>query len=319
MIKIGYALSSEEHPAGDLVAYARRAEEAGFDFLMISDHYHPWTDRQGQSPFVWGVLGAIATATETIPIGTGVTCPIIRIHPAIVAQAAATAASLLPGRFWLGLGTGENLNEHVLGDRWPAGDERLEMLAEAIEVIRELWSGEPTTHRGRFFRVEQARIYSLPDERPPILVAAKGERAIDLAAENDGLISTIPDDDVIRRFSKAGGEGKPCLGMMHVCWAANDADARKTAREWWPNSALPGELGVELALPRHFEQAAELLSEEDVCKDITCGPDPERHLDAIRSYADAGYDHVYVHQIGPDQEGFFAFYEREILPEARQS
>ncbi|HJR19681.1 MAG TPA: TIGR03557 family F420-dependent LLM class oxidoreductase [Actinomycetota bacterium] len=317
MTKIGYALSSEEHGAAALVGYAKDAEDAGFDFLMISDHFHPWIDRQGNSPFVWGVLGAIAEATERIPIGTGVTCPIIRIHPAIVAQAAATAAQLLPGRFWLGVGTGENLNEHVLGDRWPAGDERVEMLAEAIHVLRELWSGEPTTHRGRYFTVEQARIYSTPDEPPPIYVAAKGERAIDVAAENDGLISTIPDDDVIRRFDKAGGEGKPRIGMFHVCWAEDEATARKTAREWWPNSALPGELSVELPLPRHFEQAAELVTEEDVCKDLTCGPDPAAHLDAIASYRDAGYDHVYVHQIGPDQQGFFAFYEREILPKAR--
>ena len=317
MTKIGYALSSEEHPAKDLVAFAADAERSGFDFLMISDHFHPWIDRQGQSPFVWGVLGGIAQVTKRIPIGTGVTCPIIRIHPAIVAQAAATAAALLPGRFWLGLGTGENLNEHILGGRWPAGDERVEMLAEAIDVIRELWSGEQSTHRGRYFTVEQARVYSLPEEPPPIYVAAKGERATELAGENDGLISTVPDDDVVRRFAKAGGENKPRIGMLHVCWAADEVEARTTAREWWPNSALPGELSVELPLPRHFEQASELVSEDDVCKELTCGPDPERHLEAIRTYTDAGYDHVYVHQIGPDQRGFFAFYEREILPRLR--
>ena len=317
MTNIGYALSSEEHDAPSLVRSARGAEEAGFDFLMISDHFHPWIDRQGNSPFVWGVLGAIAEATESIPIGTGVTCPILRIHPAIVAQAAATAAQLLPGRFWLGLGTGENLNEHVIGEGWPAGDERVEMLAEAIEMIRELWSGRDTTKRGEYFTVEQARIYSLPNELPPIYVAAKGERAVELAAENDGLISTVPDDDVMKRFEKAGGKGKPAIAMLHVCWAEDEAQARKTAREWWPNSALPGELSVELPLPRHFEQASALVSEDDVCKELTCGPDPRKHLEAIARYLDAGYDHVYVHQIGPDQEGFFDFYERAILPEAR--
>ena len=314
MTKIGYALSSEEHPPGALVSFARGAEEAGFDFLMISDHYHPWIDRQGHSPFVRSVLGGIAQATERIPIGTGVTCPIMRIHPAIVAQAAATTASLMPDRFWLGLGTGENLNEHVVGRRWPAGDERVEMLAEAIEIIRELWSGEPTTRRGRHFTVEQARVYSLPERPPPILIAAKGERAIELAAENDGLISTVPDGEVVGRFDAAGGSSKPKIGMLHVCWAADEDDARKTAREWWPNSALPGELSTELPLPRNFEQASELLSEDAVCEELSCGPDPERHLEAIRTYLDAGYDHVYIHQIGPDQQGFFDFYRREIAP-----
>ena len=317
MTNIGYALSSEEHDAPSLVRYARGAEEAGFDFLMISDHFHPWTDRQGNSPFVWGVLGAVAEATERIPIGTGVTCPIVRIHPAIVAQAAATAAQLLPGRFWLGLGTGENLNEHVIGEGWPAADERVEMLGEAIEIIRELWTGEDTTKRGEYFTVEQARIYSMPDQPPPIYVAAKGERAIALARENDGLISTVPDADVVKKFSRNGGKTKPKIAMLHVCWAEDEATARKTALEWWPNSALPGELSVELPLPRHFEQAAGLLSEDDVCKELTCGPDVEQHLEAIATYRDAGYDHVYVHQIGPDQEGFLDFYEREILSEAR--
>ena len=317
MTKIGYALSSEEHGPGDLVAYARRAEEAGFDFLMISDHFHPWIDRQGHSPFVWSVLGGIARETERIPIGTGVTCPTIRIHPAIVAQAAATTAAMMPGRFWLGLGTGENLNEHVIGEGWPAPDERLDMLEEAIDVIRDLWTGESVTHRGPFYTVEGARIYTRPEEPPPIFVAAKGERAIQVAARNDGLISTVPDADVLQRFDKAGGEGKPKLGMLHVCWAKSEAEAKRTAREWWPNSAMPGELGVELPLPRHFEQAAELLGEDDVCRELTCGPDPEKHAEALRAYIDAGYDHVYVHQIGPDQTGFFDVYERDVLPKLR--
>jgi coenzyme F420-dependent glucose-6-phosphate dehydrogenase len=313
-MKIGYALSSEEHGPRELIGFARRAEEVGFDFLMISDHFHPWIDGQGNSPFVWGTLGAISRETERIPIGTGVTCPTIRIHPAIIAQAAATAADLLPGRFWLGVGSGENLNEHVVGRGWPAADERLDRLEEAIDVIRALWSGKDTTHRGRYYTVENARIYTLPDELPPLYVAAKGERALKLAARNDGLISTVPDKDTVAAFDRAGGEVKPKLGMLHVCWAETEQHAKRTAREWWPNSALPGELSVELPLPRHFEQASELISEEDVCKELTCGPDPDRHLEAIRTYADAGYDHVYVHQIGPEQEGFFRFYEREVLP-----
>src|ERR1051326_1450983 len=219
MIEIGYALSSEEHSPSDLVGYARRAEEAGFDFAMISDHFHPWIDKQGQSPFVWSVLGASAHTTERLRVGTGVTCPSMRVHPAIVAQAAATVGSMMPGRFWLGVGSGENLNEHVLGGAWPAADLRIEMLGEAIDVIRELWKGKTTTYRGKHFPVEGARIYSLPERLPPILVAAKGDRAVELAARNDGLIGTAPDAELVDGFARAGGEGKPKFGMLHVCWA----------------------------------------------------------------------------------------------------
>ncbi|HVL90019.1 MAG TPA: TIGR03557 family F420-dependent LLM class oxidoreductase [Actinomycetota bacterium] len=318
-MKIGYALSSEEHAPSDLVADAQRAEAAGFDFLMISDHFHPWVDRQGHSPFVWNVLGGIAATTERIPIGTGVTCPIIRIHPAIVAQAAATTAAMMPGRFWLGLGTGENLNEHVLGDPWPPGDVRLEMLEEAVEVIRELWTGEAVSHRGRYYTVQQARIYTLPDELPPILIAAKGERATRLAAGSDGLISTVPEDEVVQNFENAGGAGKPKIGMMHVCWARDEADVRKTAREWWPNTSVPGELTVELPLPRHFEQASQNIDEDDVASSITVGPALGGYVEAVRKYTDAGYDHVYIHQIGPDQSGFIDFARAELLPAIRSS
>jgi coenzyme F420-dependent glucose-6-phosphate dehydrogenase len=317
MTEIGYTLSSEEQRPRDLVRLATRAEEVGFGFAMISDHFHPWIDRQGHSPFVWGVLGGIAERTERLRVGTGVTCPMIRIHPAIVAHAAATAAVMLDGRFMLGLGTGENLNEHVLGDRWPPADERLEMLEEAVEVIRLLWEGGPQTHRGRHYRVENARIYDLPEEAIPILIAAKGERAGTLAGRvGDGLVGVAPEEELIRTFERAGGEGKPRYGQLHVCWAEEEAEARKTATEWWPNTSMPGELGVELPLPRHFEQAAEVVREEDVARSVVCGPDPEAHLEAIRSYLDAGYDHVYLHQVGPDQEGFFRFYEREVLPKA---
>src|SRR5919108_495182 len=172
MVELGYALSSEEHAPNDLVRYAQRAEEVGFAFALISDHFHPWLDQQGESPFVWGVIGAIAEATERLVLGTGVTCPTMRMHPALVAQAAATSAALMPERFFLGVGTGENLNEHILGERWPNADERLEMLEEAIELIRELWQGELVSWRGRYFTVDRARVYTLPEEPPPIAVAA---------------------------------------------------------------------------------------------------------------------------------------------------
>lgn len=317
-MNVGYTLSSEEHGPRELVDNAVAAEEAGFDFLMISDHYHPWTDRQGHSPFVWSVLGALARATERVAIGTGVTCPIGRIHPVILAQAAATAAILLEGRFRFGVGTGEVLNEHVTGDRWPPIDERLDRLEEAIEVMRELWEGGTTTHRGRYFTVQQARVYDLPERPPPVLVAAKGDRATELAGRvGDGLIAVAPDPETVQAFDRAGGSGKPRHGQVHVCWAEDEAEARRTAYEWWPNAALGGELGVELPLPRHFEQAAETVREDDVARTVVCGPDPDRHVEAIRQYADAGFDHVGVHQIGPDQRGFQRFYEDRVLPKVR--
>jgi coenzyme F420-dependent glucose-6-phosphate dehydrogenase len=316
MAAIGYTLSSEENGARELVAQAARAEEVGFAFAGISDHFHPWIDRQGESPFVWGVLGAISEATERMPLLTGVTCPTTRIHPAIIAQAAATAASLLPGRFSLGVGTGENLNEHILGDRWPAVAERQERLAEAIEVIHLLWEGGLKSHRGKHYTVENTRIYSLPDDLPPILVAVAGPQSTDLAAElGDGLIGTAPVAETIERFRSKAGDDKPTYGQLHVCWAQREEDARRTALEWWPNGAVSGSHFLELPLPAHFEEAAELVDEGDIAASVVCGPDPERHIEAIKEYVAAGYDHVYVHQVGPDQEGFFDFYAREVLPQ----
>jgi G6PDH family F420-dependent oxidoreductase len=264
------------------------------------------------------VIGAIAQATERLELITGVTCPTTRIHPAIVAQAAATAAAQLPGRFCLGVGSGENLNEHILGDRWPPVARRQERLEEAIEVIRELWRGGLTTHRGRHYTVENARLYTLPEEPPPILVAVAGERSVDLAARaGDGLIGTAPIAASVERFREKGGEGKPTYGQLHVCWAPSEEEARRTALEWWPNGGLNGSHFLELPLPSHFEEVAELLTEERVGESVVCGPDPERHVKAIREYVEAGYDHVYVHQAGPDQDGFFDFYEREVLPALR--
>jgi coenzyme F420-dependent glucose-6-phosphate dehydrogenase len=314
-VELGYALSSEEHAPLDLVENARRAEDAGFGFALVSDHFHPWIDRQGNSPFVWSVLGGIAVQTERLRIGTGVTCPTIRIHPAIVAQAAATAAAMLPGRFFFGVGTGENLNEHVLGQRWPPAARRRELLEEAVAVIRELWRGELTTHRGTHYTVESARLYTLPEEPPDIVVAAGGPEAAELAGRiGDGLVGTQPDAELIDAFSSAGGAGKPRYGQVTVCVAESEETARKTAFNWWPNAALRGTLGEELPLPSHFEDACAMVSEDDVAEAIVCGPDPARHVEAIDRFVDAGYDHVYVHQVGPDQDVFFELYEREVLP-----
>jgi len=311
-MKLGFALSSEDHPPNELVRQAALAEEAGFDFCMISDHYHPWVDAQGESPFVWSTLGGIAKSTEKIRVGTGVTCPMIRIHPAIVAQAAATVAAMMPGRFFLGVGTGENLNEHVLGDRWPLPDERLEMLEEAVDVMRLLWKGGEQTHRGRHYTVDHARVYTLPDEEIDVYVAAAKPNAAEVAQKiGDGLISTAPDEDIVKAF----GNGKPRYGQLHVCYGEDEAAARRLAHELWPNAALKGTLGQELPVPSHFEEAAAMVTEEDVAEVVPCGPDPERHLEPIREYERAGFDHVYVHQIGADQEGFLRFYREHVLPE----
>jgi coenzyme F420-dependent glucose-6-phosphate dehydrogenase len=315
MVEIGYKLSSEEHGPRALVNYAARAEATGFSYGLISDHYHPWIDRQGESPFVWSVIGAIAQSTSTLRIGTGVTCPTVRIHPAIIAQAAATSGLLLPGRFFLGVGSGENLNEHILGDPWPSATVRLEMLEEAIDVIRLLWDGGQQNHYGKHYTVENARIYSLPEVLPPIYVAASGSNAAELAARTgDGMIGVAPATEIVEQYESAGGRGKPKYSEVLVCYHEDESAARKIATEWWPNVAMGGQLGQDLALPSHYEAIAELVSEEDVCKSVACGPDIDRHLSSINEYVEAGYDHVTLHQIGPHQDEFFAFFERQIRP-----
>jgi G6PDH family F420-dependent oxidoreductase len=315
-MEIGYALSSEEHRPLDLVRHAQRAEESGFPYALISDHFHPWTDRQGQSPFVWNVIGAIAVSTETLRLGTGVTCPLIRTHPAIVAQAAATAAASMPGRFFLGVGTGENLNEHILGDRWPSADERRELLEEAVALMRRLWEGELVTWEGRHYRVVDARIYTLPEETIEIVVAAGGPKAAELAGRvGDGLVATAPEPELVDAFEHAGGHG-PRYGQLTVCYAESQEEARRIALEWWPNAGLRGPLAQELPLPSHFEEAVAMVDEDTIAEVVVCGPDPEAHLEGIRMFADAGFDHVYVHQVGPEQDAFFDFYASEVLPEA---
>jgi G6PDH family F420-dependent oxidoreductase len=313
MTEIGYFLSSEEHGPDALVRQAQQAEQAGFRSVWISDHYHPWNDRQGHSPFVWSVIGGIA-ATTRLRVTTAVTCPAVRIHPAVLAQAAATAALMLPGRFLFGVGSGENLNEHILGARWPRVEVRLQMLEEAVEVMRKLWKGKLTSHDGRFYQVENARIYSLPDEPPPVLMSALGQKSVSLAARvADGLISTQPDRESLERYAAEGGKG-PRQGGLKVCWGRDEQAASKTAFELWPNNLLPGQLAQELALPSHFDQATQLVTEDEVAELIPCGPDPERHLASIRQYLDAGFDEVYVSQIGDDQAGFFDFWRRELAP-----
>lgn len=313
MTNLGYALATEEHGPDDLVENAARVEETGFGYALISDHFHPWTSSQGNTPFVWSTLGGIAEATDSLEIGTGVTCPGVRIHPAVTAHAAATAATMFDGRFFFGVGTGENLNEHVTGDRWPSFEIRMELLNEAIDVIRKLWTGTNVTHHGAHYTVENARLFTLPDEEPPIYVSGTGLQSARVAGElGDGLISTAPKEDLVEMF-KERNDG-PRYGQVTVCYAESESVARATAHEWWPNIAIEGELGQLLPTPTHFEQAATMVSKEDVAGLVACGPDPDTHIEMIETFTDAGFDHVYVHQVGPNQADFFDFYEQDILP-----
>ncbi|HWD84226.1 MAG TPA: TIGR03557 family F420-dependent LLM class oxidoreductase [Solirubrobacteraceae bacterium] len=314
-MRLGYFLSCEEWGPHDLLAQAKRAQAAGFHALWISDHFHPWNDAQGHSPFVWSVIGGIAAAAPSMPVTTAVTCPTVRIHPAIIAQAAATSAVLLRGNFSLGLGTGEALNEHIFGDTWPEAAERREMLEEAIEVIRRLWQGGMQSHHGRHYRVQQARIYDLPHTPPKIIVSGFGPRAVDMAARiGDGFCTVGPDADSARQFRSAAREGAVVQGGLKVCFGPDEAEAKRTVHRLWANEALPGELAQILPTPAHFEQASQIVSEEMASEDVPCGPDIDKHLEAIQAYADAGFDELYVNQIGPDQDAFFEAYEAEVVP-----
>ena len=320
MAEIGIFFSSEERTAPEIVDAAAKAEAAGFRSAWLSDHFHPWTDAQGESPFVWSVLGAVAQATSEMRWMTAVTCPTVRTHPGIVAHAAATTATLMPGRFRLGVGSGEALNEHIFGARWPEADVRLEMLEEAVQVIRMLFEGGFQHHHGRHYTVEGARLYSLPDELPPILVSGFGPKAVKLAARiGDGFVSVGPDADGLERYREHGGEG-PLTSGLKVCWGEDRDACVKIAHRIWPNEALEGELAQVLPSPRHFEQATTLVSEQQISDAVACGPDPDEHIAKIQAVVDAGYDEVYVGHIGPNHDGFVDFYEREVLQHfARQT
>jgi G6PDH family F420-dependent oxidoreductase len=316
-VRVGYFLSCEEHPPRELVRQAERAQAAGFEGLWISDHFHPWNDEQGQSPFVWSVIGAVSHACD-LPVTTAVTCPTVRIHPAIIAQAAATSGSLLRGRFRLGVGSGEALNEHVVGARWPTTDERLAMLEEAIGVIRDLFSGETVNHHGRYYTVEDARLYTLPEAPVPISISAFGPKALELAARiGDGFISTKPAADDLKAYRDVGGRG-PAEAGTKFCWAPTAEEGARTAYRLWPNQGLPGELAQVLPSVRHFEQATQLVTLDSTRSSVPTGPDPKPYLDTLQSFADAGFDAVHVAQMGRDQDGFFRFWSEEIAPAWRE-
>ena len=312
MSELGYALSSEEHAPGELVRNAVRAEEAGFTFALISDHIHPWVDAQGHSAFVWSAIGAIAQATKRLKLGTGVTCPMIRIHPAIIAHAAATCAVLMEGRFFLGVGSGENLNEHVTGAKWPAPDERLEMLEEAVQVIRLLWEGGYQTHRGKHYTVEHTRIFDLPDEPIELAVAAMQPRAAELAGRiGDSFVNVTPDAELVAKFDAGGAKGRNKYGQVTGCFAKTEDEARRTVAEVWPNALVEGAASQELPYPEHFEQIAEAGDPADL--EMPLGPDPEPWVEQIKAFEQAGFTHVYLHQIGQDQDAFFEFAKRELI------
>lgn len=316
MVQIGYALSSEEHRPNDLVDMAVQAEELGFSFIGISDHFHPWMDSQGQSPFVWSTLGGIATRTSRIQVLTGVTPLSLHYHPTILAQAVATIADMMPGRFNFGIGTGEALNEHITGEVWPPVSIRQEMMLESLEIIRELWQGNYTTVDGMYYTVHNAKLYTLPEQLPPVIVSATGPESAKIAAETgDALITTSANAEVVKAFQESGGEGKPIYGQMTVCYGEDEEQAKQTALDIWGYTVLGGQASQELPLPKHYQEAIASFATPDlVAKSVVCGPDAAKYHEKMQAYIDAGFTHVYIHQVGQDQKSFFEFAKKEILP-----
>ncbi|MEV4258950.1 TIGR03557 family F420-dependent LLM class oxidoreductase [Spirillospora sp. NPDC049652] len=312
-MKIGYKLAAEAFGPKELVAQAERAEQAGFDFVEISDHYHPWVEEQGHSPFAWSVLGAIAANTTTLGLATGVTCPTVRYHPAIIAQSAATVAVMSDGRFTLGVGSGERLNEHIVGTGFAESVRvRHEMLVEALEIIRLLWRGGYRSYEGNHYQLAAARVWDLPEQPPVIAVAAGGPRAARLAAEHgDGLFATEPDPSLAEAYRAHGGSG-PHYAEMPMSWASDEETAVKAVHRLgrWSTGGWP--VMAELPNPPSFAAASETVREDDMREAMPCGPDVSRYLSSAQSYVDAGADHLVMQNWGPDPEGFMEFYRSEL-------
>jgi G6PDH family F420-dependent oxidoreductase len=316
-VQFGYKLMSETFGPGELVRQAIRAEEAGFDFVEVSDHFHPWLDEQGHSPFAWSVLGAIAAKTERVGLATGVTCPTVRYHPAIVAQAAATIALLSGGRFTLGVGSGERLNEHVVGQGYPNVRGRHERLREALEIIRLLWSGGYRSYEGEHLRLEDARVFDLPPAPPPIAVAAGGPAAARLAGElGDGLFATEPKKQLVEQFHAAGGRG-PCYAEVAMAFAPDEAQAIAEVLKKSRWSLAGWKVLSELPNPANFDQASEWVDEDDVREKFPLGPDPDVHAEAVQPYLDAGFDHIVLQNAGPDPDGFIDFWQEKLAERLR--
>lgn len=316
-MKIGYKLATEAFDPKQIVVQARQAEQAGLDFVEISDHFHPWLDTQGHSGFTWSILGTLAAVTDRIGLATGVTCPSFRYHPAIVAQAAATVAILSDGRFTLGVGSGERLNEHVTGQEFPGVHRRHERLREALEIIRLLWQGGYRSYQGRHLQLEDARIFDLPETLPPIAVAVSGSASVAVAAElGDGIFATEPKPDLVTGYRAAGGTG-PRFAEVPVAWAPDEDAAVKAVLETARWAVTGWKVMSELPNPVNFEAASATVTADDVRAQFACGPDVARHVESARRYADAGFDHLVLMNAGPDPEGFLDFVARELGPRLR--
>lgn len=320
MTQFGYTAMCEQTPVRQLVTDLVAAEEAGFDFSVMSDHYFPWVEDQGHSGYAWSVLGAAAQATGRLPLMTFVTCPSFRYHPAVVAQKAATMGVLSGGRFTLGLGAGENLNEHVIGGGWPSARVRHERLGEAVEIIRGLMSGDYFSFRGQHFEVERAKLYDLPDTPVPIGIAVSGPESVRLAAGHaDCMIATEPDGALVDAFDRAGGPGRPKYGQVPLCYDRDEGAARARAARLW-RWAMPGwHVMSELPEPRSFEAASATVTEDDISELVPCGPDTGRHVQAVQKFIDAGFTHIALAGVGGDQQDTFLDWARgELLPALRK-
>ncbi|MFF2579612.1 LLM class F420-dependent oxidoreductase [Streptomyces goshikiensis] len=321
MVRFGYTMMTEQAGPRELVEHVAAAERAGFDFSVTSDHYSPWLAAQGHSPYAWSVLGAAAQATTTIPLMTYVTCPTVRYHPAVVAQKAATLQLLSEGRFRLGLGSGENLNEHVVGPGWPAAHVRLAMLEEAVEIIRALFAGGGVNHHGQYFDVENARLWDLPERPPPIGVAVSGDRSCDLAGRLADLVIAIdPERELLEAFDRAGGAGKPRVGQLAVCYDPDRDAAVVRAHEQFRWSAGGWRVNAELPGPAAFDQATRYVRPEDIAESIPCGDGTEEFVEAVRPFADAGFTEIALVQVGgAHQRPFIDWAESVLLPALRAS
>jgi G6PDH family F420-dependent oxidoreductase len=319
MVGIGYTLLCEQSGPRELVRYAQLAEQAGFDFAVISDHSFPWLDSQGHAPYAWSVLGAVAQATERIGLMTYVTCPTMRYHPAIVAQKAATVQLLSEGRFTLGLGAGENLNEHVVGRAWPPVNVRHDMLAEAIDIIGALFDGGYVNHVGRHYQIDSARLWDLPETRVPIATAVSGARSVSrFAPVSDAMIAVEPNGELCRGWEASGGAGHRKIGQQPVSWDTDEAAARKRAHDQFRWFAGGWKVNAELPGTAAFAAATQFVTPDDVAGNIPCGPDEQRIVDAATGYVDAGFTDVALCQIGDEnQERFLAMAGATLLPALR--
>ena len=317
--KFGYTLMTEQSGPRELVKYAVAAEEVGFDFEVSSDHYSPWLTSQGHAPHAWTVLGAVAHATSRVELMTYVTCPTMRYHPAVVAQKASTLQILAEGRFTLGLGSGENLNEHVVGEGWPSVAVRQDMLVEAIEIIRALHTGELTTWEGEYFRVDSARIWDTPDGAVPIAVAVSGDSSIErFASLADHAIAVQPSDDLIQKWDAEHGPGSRKIGQIPISWDPDEKTAIERAHDQFRWFGGGWAVNADLPTPAGFEGASQFVRPEDVAESIPCGPDLDKIAAAVKEYVDAGFTDVAIVQVGDvAQDQFLAEAAAPLLKKLR--